>query len=229
MLASKLGIFLLFCLEIRLHLLICPLDCKTHIYELLVMSSALLPETMQAVYAHVVSDKIDYDNNQRPAIRCNKCGHQFSNASFVPILDQTSLQSAQLPAIPNAWLSNRLQERKHHLHRWTRRPERMLLQAHRVNDVREHLRRQFASPFASHGVLTHNSTQAQGPKFSSNNASEPLSPAILHDTGTLLIIVCTAVICTIIFMICLVSCSSRIRKYYLRKEQKPLQYVVFGS
>ena len=64
------------------------------------MSSALLPETMQAVYAHVVSDKIDYHNNQRPAIRCNKCGHQFSNASFVPILDQTSLQSAQLPPIP---------------------------------------------------------------------------------------------------------------------------------
>lgn len=198
------------------------------------MSSALLPETMRTVYAHVVSDKIDYANNydhdhennhksihknKRPALRCSKCGHQPSNESFVPILDHTSLQSAQLPPIPNAWLSNRLQERKHHLHRWNRRPERMLLQAHRFGDVRAHLRRQFAS----HGVLTHNSTQAQGPKILSNNASEPLSPAILHDTGTLLIIVCMTVICTIISMICLVSCCGRsdwIWSGYKRRNEK---------
>ena len=157
-----------------------------------------------------------------PTIRCSKCGHQPSNQSFVPILNHSSLNhsslnskfvsSAQLLPIPNAWIHE-----QHHLHRSNRRPERMLLQAHHFADVRAHLRRQFSShafsEYSTQNYSTDNSTMladikasihTQFPtKFLTRNASKSLSPEILHDTETLLLIISmTAVCATIITIFC---------------------------
>jgi hypothetical protein len=161
-----------------------------------------------------------------PTIRCSTCGHQPSNKSFVPIswnhsswnhsswnhssLNHSSLNSkfvsaAQLLPIPNAWIHE-----QHLLHRSNRRPERMLLQAHHFADVRAHLRRQFSShafsDYSTQNYSTHNSTMLadikasihiQFPtKFLTRNASKSLSPEILHDTETLVLILSmTAVLC----------------------------------
>ena len=184
-------------------------------------------------------------NTNIPTIRCSTCGHQPSNKSFVPIswnhsswnhsswnhssLNHSSLNSkfvssAQLLPIPNAWIHE-----QHHLHRSDRRPERMLLQAHHFADVRAHLRRQFSShafsEYSTQNYSTDNSTMladikasihTQFPtKFLTRNASKSLSPEILHDTETLLLIISmTAVCATIITIFC---CF----KVCWRSKQKP--------
>ena len=167
------------------------------------MSSVLLPE----MYLHVVP-------TNKSTIRCSKCGHQPLpvNETLVQISNDSKTNSKFAPSA--LLLHKRTQ-------RLNRRPERMLLNVHHFGNIRAHLRREFSSDTWS-DFSTHNSTMLLT-KFPAqlltHNASHASTPAILHDTETLLLIISMTAVCTCIITI---ICIFKVYGFWERRTQKQI-------